>query len=515
MTAMALGQSAAALVLAAGLLGSTTTDGARHCHCQSSWMHTEQKCANKKNGIIGKQMNGCPSLALLADCELKPEQSWCFINESSCFEQIKKQNWSYCEPATQATMLPYCECEPFWKGDEKAADGTTKNMPLQYGCPERSTLEDSGYSMMDKSTTQSWCKTTDKRCFEQDTYQTPAGDVTTNLGANWVFCDANTGEPELPDCECQTHWTVEDEVCKSLDGATVEFDGCPSAQAWESRCANKRNGTGQPWCKTTEGRCKQQSGSNDKYIENMVGQGWSYCTPAAEVGAKAKAAEPTCQCKPHWNNTEGPRCAQEDGNLPILMNGCPELGDIRRCEYEAKESWCVTTYKMCEQQNSEADSKGWSYCDTKTHQGHYAQCECKKSWETNRDECNAEQVKDKKAPHFRGCPKVQDLKELCDTDVEMTWCETKDETCRGQEEGVNWGKGWVECDFSTQLPVNHGNVGATVGITFVVTVVVCIGVFVLFLWGYKKYLDGHRRRYSAELLEPATSGAYENYATHK
>jgi len=103
----------------------------------------------------------------------------------------------------------------------------------------------------------------------------------------------------------------------------------------------------------------------------------------------------------------------------------------------------------------------------------------------------------------------------CDTDVEMTWCETKDETCRGQEEGVNWGKGWVECDFSTQLPVNHGNVGATVGITFVVTVVVCIGVFVLFLWGYKKYLDGHRRRYSAELLEPATSGAYENYATHK
>ena len=91
-------------------------------------MHTEQKCANKKNGIIGKQMNGCPSLALLADCELKPEQSWCFINESSCFEQIKKQNWSYCEPATQATMLPYCECEPFWKGDEKAADGTTKNV---------------------------------------------------------------------------------------------------------------------------------------------------------------------------------------------------------------------------------------------------------------------------------------------------------------------------------------------------------------------------------------------------
>ena len=54
-------------------------------------------------------------------------------------------------------------------------------MPLQYGCPERSTLEDSGYSMMDKSTTQSWCKTTDKRCFEQDTYQTPAGDVTTNV----------------------------------------------------------------------------------------------------------------------------------------------------------------------------------------------------------------------------------------------------------------------------------------------------------------------------------------------
>ena len=72
----------------------------------------------------------------------------------------------------------------------------------------------------------------------------------------------------------------------------------------------------------------------------------------------------------------------------------------------------MTTYKMCEEQNTEADSLGWSYCDTKTQEGHYAECECKKSWETDRDDCDLDQINGKKAPHFRGCPKVEDLKEL-------------------------------------------------------------------------------------------------------
>ena len=164
------------------------------------------------------------------------------------------------------------------------------------------------------------------------------------VGEHWAFCDAETEEAELPDCVCQGSWTVEDEICKSLDGAAeVAFEGCPSEKAWASRCANKRNGMGQPWCKTTQQRCKQQSGSNDKYIENMVNTGWSYCTPAAGT-EQPKAVEPTCQCKPHWNNTEGPRCAREEGNEPILMHGCPELGDIRRCEYEVRAPfahWCA------------------------------------------------------------------------------------------------------------------------------------------------------------------------------
>ena len=54
---------------------------------QSQWRHTEQKCSDqKKYGVIGKEMTGCPSLERLSDCEDYPQQSWCYIQDTDCAE---------------------------------------------------------------------------------------------------------------------------------------------------------------------------------------------------------------------------------------------------------------------------------------------------------------------------------------------------------------------------------------------------------------------------------------------
>ena len=137
------------------------------------------------------------------------------------------------------------------------------------------------------------------------------------------------------------------------------------------------------------------------------------------------------------------------------------------------------------------DAMGWSYCNHETNTGHYGECECKKSWEADFEDCDEDVFTNAKSPRFRGCPALGDFKSRCDPSETYSWCETMDQTCRGQKEGVNAGEGWVECDFSTQLPVvekSSSHVATAIGVTFIMTVIFSFGVFALFIYAYKQYL---------------------------
>lgn len=317
------------------------------CTCKSSWKFAEGICANNPISV-----KGCPTVEQMKLCMVdfeEDDQPWCDTNEEYCREQeddiagtelMKWEGWSYCNPDTQETELPVCECESRWTAN--CSDGRNHTF---LGCPavERMQECDPTYTSED---TETWCDTKYERCREQ-TYH--VRDPTENMvGEGWAICNPATNEAVWPECECLSSWTHEEGKCEDHP---FTYHGCPSQNAL-ARCDYDAT-VNQAWCDTTYATCEQQNYEAD-------GEGWSYCNPSS---GDAELAE--CECKDMWKNRED-SCDPFAGNQPQKMRGCPSLDRIQQCEPDATESWCDTKDNYCLEQTAQNKGDGWVVCDPHT-----------------------------------------------------------------------------------------------------------------------------------------------------
>jgi hypothetical protein len=323
---------------------------------------------------------------------------------------------------------------------------------------------------------------------------------TTQIGQQWAFCDPETQETELPDCECGNSddgspaWTPDAADCRAVaaDGSGPVFKGCPALEEYLAQCPGAKLEDEQPWCETIQKRCKQQSHS-DVY-KGMVGQYWSYCDPEEQ-----EPNYPWCECKEKWTHEEN-KCYGKGYNRE--MEGCPSLHDLRYCEAGASQSWCDTTYQSCDSQGPKSgDDEGWSYCDPETNYGEYADCECSSVWKFEPDDESDFSVEDQleRCPKkkFTGCPTLEEIQE-CAPDEEYSYCSTEQWWCKQQVEGDSAGNGWVACDPESNRATGRSSkkaVGMAIGITFLVTVIVCTLCFLGLVMGVRQYLNKHKKSY--------------------
>jgi hypothetical protein len=449
--------------------------------------------------------NGCPKLSELAKCEYEPEQSWCETTEVRCKQQSGEsvtdveeygdtKGWVYCNAETQKPTLPYCTCKSQWFNKEDSCANMKGGMRLS-GCPTIEQIKKCEPDT-DVNLDQSWCETEQDFCLEQVDWddKTMTNNETHMVGSGWAFCDSDSGETELPNCDCgsgdEVTWTPDAEDC--VNGATPVFSGCPINKEYTDACGlydETSEGTEQPWCKTLQSRCKQQSDSTA--YASQINEGWAYCDPETAIGVK-----PTCECMDSWLHNEA-KCS---GALGLEMQGCPTIGKIGICEFHAQNSWCDTTYDMCGQQGSESQGEAWAFCDAETQLTELPPCECKASWTDDSGDGETDMCTAMNAAHFRGCPSLEEI-QRCDVSTTLSWCDTTQMACRDQENEAI-GDGWAYCNPLTQqaLPPKSG-VGKAVGVTFVLTVMFCVALFIGFLLGYRKYLNRHKRGYSQDLLE--------------
>jgi hypothetical protein len=468
---------------------TTTTTTITDCVCQKDWIHEEFKCNSSSPGFI-KQGDylGCPTLEALSACEVEPQQSWCPTTAATCLQQdggAIGEGWAFCSPETQKPELPGCTCAQIWLNGQGENCQSTRNRQRVVGCPTKEELQECDPTYDGKA----WCLTNEAKCLEQIDCPTCSEESEHSMeGDQWAYCDPDTQEAELPDCECEETWVPDKVDCPDLE-VMPRFASCPTIE--ELGKCNKAYKTGfedEPYCKTKQEKCKQQSKS--EVYDNMVGDGWAYCNPKTEA-----TVLPQCECKAAWNNDDGV-CK----NDPFPMEGCPTTGQLHICDHtshKASQSWCETTYENCEQQNYEAKGNEWVYCNHVTQESELADCECMDVWTYNEDGTDCADGGYK----MRGCPDLSDIR-TCEPRARDSWCLTKDMTCKQQTAAdETLGDGWVFCDPATQGAIRPSdNTSLAIGITFFVTVMACTGIFLGMLYGYRKYTKRKREEYTKQLL---------------
>lgn len=96
-------------------------------------------------------------------------------------------------------------------------------------------------------------------------------------GSGWVYCDAKTNEPELPQCECMDSWLNTEETCA---GDPMELRGCPTS-AEVGQCEEDSRS----WCYTKDSYCREQNSHDDNKDE-----GWVFCDPTTQRAISAPKA---------------------------------------------------------------------------------------------------------------------------------------------------------------------------------------------------------------------------------
>lgn len=458
---------------------TTSTVPLEDCVCENTWQHDEFKCKTSGSPAI---IRGCPSLDDLAVCEVEPQMSWCMTTAATCKQQqggAVGESWTFCDAATQKPTLPHCTCASRWLNEEGYCGRSGKR---NQGCP---TIEEIRECDPDYNGT-NWCLTNEAECLEQEDWAEE-----TQVGAGWAFCDVQTQSAELPVCECEDQWSPSQDDCDDdVDASSLTFDTCPT-HAQLQKCKKNHKSTDQSFCSTKQDRCRQQSPSSSDEVDNMVGEGWSFCTPPTE-DKPAEPVWPTCTCSKNWDHRE--EACYDD---PFRYTGCPTVGNLLHCEKTPLQSWCETTYSACEEQSYQSDGGGWVYCDAETQKAELPFCECMNEWTNDEDECEATPV------DFRGCPTVAEIA-TCDPEKPEPWCYTTETYCKEQnDKDDNKNEGWVFCDPVTQRAEDNsdaGTVSAAISITFILTVMLCAAAFVGVLYAYRSWTQQEQAEYTKALL---------------
>jgi len=240
------------------------------CECQQTWSPDAADCTTSVGSTLS--FRGCPPLAAISACQdnSNETQSWCKTTRARCREQtysvdgndaenMRNDSWAYCNPSTGDVELPECECLGNWTNADEECEDAPINMK---GCPATSEL-----TRCDATVTQPWCDTTYWACKEQPS---------ASEGDGWAFCNAETGDAEPGECECEAAWYITEGTCGHLTGLTagqgikrgLAVRGCPPLEQIQ-RCDPTAT---QSWCDTTEWSCKGQTGE-------QVGEGYVTCDP--------------------------------------------------------------------------------------------------------------------------------------------------------------------------------------------------------------------------------------------
>lgn len=312
------------------------------CTCKSSWQIDSGLCGSRPVTI-----EGCPTIDQMQRCYPDYDgQMRCDTNEDLCLEQEDEirydgermvgMGWAYCDPVYGEPELPVCECEDEWNATASdCRDGETKTF---HGCPSISLIEDCLSNHMIDGGDQTWCSTKRQRCREQTVSKSVTDDVMVN--ASWAYCSPDTGEPELPACECVGDWNHTEGRC-SIN--PMEMEGCPNLEALR-RCDGSAS---QSWCETTFTKCREQG-------HELFGRGRASCEPE---GGMAELSD--CECEESWQYTAG-NCYGETSHI---MRGCPTLDELAVCEPGLESSWCETTDALCKGQHGDEVGSGWVTCD--------------------------------------------------------------------------------------------------------------------------------------------------------
>eukprot|EP00040_Diaphanoeca_grandis_P020169 m.107287 g.107287 ORF g.107287 m.107287 type:complete len:526 (-) comp27780_c0_seq3:345-1922(-) len=432
------------------------------CECKESWTNTNGQCnpSSHENGGGAKQMFRCPSLALLSECDAvtASTQSWCETKTPICKQQstmdLYNQSRSYCNPITQQPELPKCTCKKNWIIN---SGGCSNVSLLLSGCQNPSATQKCFNSTNTRS--QSWCKTNEVNCLQQEDEIIDGETTEVMKGKGWSYCNLKSGKATLPHCKCQTSWNA---TCS--DEQTTTFNLCPSTDAQQHCGSSISTHSGQTWCRTTRGRCLEQTYHGDNLILDMRNHSWAICDSKSD-----SCKWPSCECKQQWK-VEEDRCEKH----PFTVKGCPLKSDLVKCDPDVTQSFCDTTFETCTLQNHASTGEGWAYCDEKTQQAEMGECECRDLWKYRMGSCNVAPVM------MRGCPQLSEL-QACDETISSSWCHTKDQTCKGQVE-ENRNEGWVYCDANTQRPIlqHKEDMAGSVAIAVVVTLLVSLAMVGLF-----------------------------------
>ena len=102
------------------------------------------------------------------------------------------------------------------------------------------------------------------------------------LDDGWSYCDANTQDPVLANCECSDSWWHQTDDCSLSHGGHPEkMGGCPTLEEIQ-RCEPYAD---HAWCYTKDQACAQQFGS-------QVDAGWVNCDPASGHALGSESEEP-------------------------------------------------------------------------------------------------------------------------------------------------------------------------------------------------------------------------------
>ena len=470
------------------------------CNASNTW---------SGNGAV--QMKGCPSLKDLGQCEWSPAQSWCMTTTDACKQQVddmQGDGWAYCDEWKNAEAgngraaepqgeLPLCTCKSSWQ----FSDGICASNPMTMnGCPTLDQIKQCMPSATDLD--QSWCRTNEPLCREQEDNADTVGSTEEMVGRGWAHCSAFSQETELPACECLSSWTLTASDCRNGSSREQRVWGCPTV-AMISQCvggtADADADSEQTWCETTFARCREQTHSTTAEAKHQVNKSWAFCSPETQT-----AERPDCECQAEWTH-DSKRCERNS----MVMHGCPDKATLAICDGDdTRQSWCATTFETCKQQNYESNGEEWATCDTSTGMGELAACECMDSWTHRNDACSPFDGGTPQA--MRGCPSLEQI-QACEPDADQSWCNTKDQTCKEQL-GSEIGNGWVACDPQTQHALgdrDDTNVGGLIATSVAVTMLVCAVIVVGLVLLARRWASHHKADYS-ELTQMrlVPSGAY-------
>jgi len=327
------------------------------CTCAQIWLNGQgENCMNSRNR---KRISGCPTVDELKQCDPSYDgKAWCLTNEARCLEQVdcpdcdeesehemEGDQWAYCQPDSQVTEMPDCECEDEWTPNAEDCPGLAV-LPTFNQCPSANEMAKCPGMFEGRGSGQkTWCHTKQDRCKQQS-----ESDVFPSMvNEGWAFCNPKSEEPVFPECDCMEKWENEDGECKH---DPLPMEGCPT-QGQLHVCDHVSMKSAQTWCETTYKTCSSQN-------YEAQGQAWVYCdhtTQAAELA--------DCECMDTWAYNEAGSACAESG---VKMRGCPTAEEMAVCEPKAKNSWCLTKDMTCKQQDATDGTlgEGWVYCDPMT-----------------------------------------------------------------------------------------------------------------------------------------------------